>query len=221
MIVMASKKQGINQLRKKVDESKEKYLNDIFSQIKTVVTENPRNWGNLTDVKNKESQSHFAILYRTYFESFTETYKITSVELKQLYKEISDFNVKDLYDLTYKSDGKTFDDRLYEYWREAQERLNKRRESAESVINWLQNRCELILNTETRVIESKVKDNKKPVHASLIVIDSGCETCQGGEYPIGESIDLPPFHPNCQCNWWYEETDEPDDIKDLDLEIEE
>lgn len=217
---MASKRPGITRLREQVDASKEDFKKKIFSQIDTAVKSYPNNWGSLADTDNPKSKTYFATIYNLFFDSFTETYKITSTELKKLYKEISDFTVKDIYDLTYKADGKTFDERMEEYWTEAKNKLNQRY-SHEDVIQLLYHRYERLLETETRIIESKVKDNKKPVRASLIVIDSGCDTCIGGEFAIDEGVELPPYHPNCQCNWWYEETDNPDDIKDLDLEIEE
>ena len=74
-----------------------------------------------------------------------------------------------------------------------------------------------ILFTESRVVESKVKKMKKPIDATLLVIESGCDLCQGGEYPPDADVELPPFHPYCNCTYYYE-TAEVDDIADLDLE---
>ena len=74
-----------------------------------------------------------------------------------------------------------------------------------------------ILFTESRVVESKVKKMKKPIDATLLVIESGCDLCQGGEYPPDADVELPPFHPYCNCTYYYE-TAEVDDITDLDLE---
>ena len=71
------------------------------------------------------------------------------------------------------------------------------------------------------VVESKLKKIKKPNNASLLVIESGCELCEGGEFPPDEDVVLPPFHPYCNCTYYYEITDSEDDINDLDLEIEE
>ena len=42
-----------------------------------------------------------------------------------------------------------------------------------------------------------------------------------GEYPAGEDIPLPPYHTNCQCSAYYIETDDEDNVNDLDLEVEE
>ena len=78
-----------------------------------------------------------------------------------------------------------------------------------------------ILFTESRVVESKLKKFKKPKNASMLIIESGCDLCEGGEYPPDEDIQLPPFHPYCNCIHYYDITDDEDDIHDLDLEIEE
>ena len=78
-----------------------------------------------------------------------------------------------------------------------------------------------ILFTESRVVESKIKEFKKPTNASMHIVESGCDLCTGGEYPPDEDIQLPPFHPNCNCTHYYETTDNEDDINDLDLELEE
>ena len=90
-----------------------------------------------------------------------------------------------------------------------------------NVQNYLINMYDRILFTESRVVESKIKEFKKPINASMLIIESGCENCVGGEYPPDEDIQLPPFHPNCNCTHYYETTDDEDDINDLDLEIEE
>lgn len=71
-------------------------------------------------------------------------------------------------------------------------------------------------------MESAVKKLKKPNRPSMLIIEAGCgDLCQGGEYAADENVDLPPFHPNCQCIWYFDETDDSDDIEDLELEVEE
>ena len=55
----------------------------------------------------------------------------------------------------------------------------------------------------------------------MLVIESGCDNCPGGEYPADEAVELPPYHPNCGCCYYYIVTDDEDDINDLDLETEE
>lgn len=211
---MASKRNSINQLRNKINQSKDHYLEKITKVINQATkTVNPEDW-------SIEDGIYYNEIYQLFYSSFEETYKITSIGLKSIYKEVPNFTVENLLDLTYKTDGKTFEERLRTYWQEAYQRLKDNQENLETSI-WLIDKYNRILETETRIIESKVKDNKKPIKASLIVIDSGCDACQGGEFAIDEDIELPPYHPNCQCNWWYEETDNPDDIIDIDLEVEE
>ena len=58
-----------------------------------------------------------------------------------------------------------------------------------------------------------------------VIVEAGtCDDLCGewsGEYPADEAIPLPPYHTNCQCSAYYIETDDEDDVNDLDLEVEE
>lgn len=211
---MASKKNEMVRLRLTVDNQMYKHFETIMHYLGELVNSSEANWL-ISDNEN----AYYQKVYQEFLSSFTDTYNLLSKELKRIYKEVSDFTVNDLLDLTYKADGKTFKERFDYYWNEARDRL--KHSNSEEVKWWLGAKYERILRTETHVIESKIKDKEKPILASLIVIDSGCEECQGGEFAIDEDVALPPFHPNCQCNWWYEETDNRDDIADLDLIIEE
>lgn len=211
---MASKKNEMVRLRLTVDNQMYKHFETIMYYLNELVDSSEANWL-ISDNEN----TYYQKVYQEFLSSFTDTYNLLSKELKRIYREVSDFTVNDLLDLTYKADGKTFKERFDYYWNEARNRL--KHSNSKEVKWWLGAKYERILRTETHVIESKIKDKEKPILASLIVIDSGCEECQGGEFAIDEDVALPPFHPNCQCNWWYEETDNPDDIADLDLIIEE
>ena len=82
-----------------------------------------------------------------------------------------------------------------------------------------------LLNNEGRYLFTHLMEMKiKPV-ASILVIETGtCDDLCGewaGEYPAGEDVPLPPYHTNCQCSAYYIETDDEDDVNDLDLEVEE
>lgn len=201
------KRNAMQELRNKINASKEEALSTITRLI-------------LKATRNSMPQTTYNDIYDAFLESFNTTYKLTKNGLLDLYKEVSDFEVTDLLELTYTKDGKTFEERLKYYWAEAKSNLSNKTWTPQYAQERLIHSYDRILETETRVIETKVKDKSTPAHASLIVIESGCDTCQGGEYPIGETIEFPPFHPNCQCTWWYEETDNIDDIEDLELEVE-
>jgi muramoyltetrapeptide carboxypeptidase len=75
-------------------------------------------------------------------------------------------------------------------------------------------------NPSNFTIENFVKAKQKPLEGYMLIIESGCDTCTGGEYPADEDVTLPPFHPNCNCTFYYELTDNKDDINDLELDVE-
>lgn len=149
-----------------------------------------------------------------FFFSLTESYVITSAGLKNIYHKIQDFTVEDIFNLTYSQDGKSIRDRI---------RDNVHKYDGEVLIYYL----DRFLTNETLVIKNAVMRNKLQAVASLLVIECDEEDCKlgceqyAGEYPPDESIQLPPYHPSCNCIAYYVETDNDDDIVDLDLEVEE
>lgn len=81
-----------------------------------------------------------------------------------------------------------------------------------------------MLSNETKIIESVVKKNKRPLNAGIVVIEGGC-TCGDhhcdefvGEYPIGEEPDWPPYHPWCECIAYYDTIDDWRELEDIDAE---
>lgn len=110
---------------------------------------------------------------------------------------------------------------------------------------------ERILTTEINMVSNGVKKNKSPIlvnkkkvkaktkkqlqemsddeYAVFVHVD-GCACGDGppcncpdydGDYPEDE-VPWPPYHSNCDCStWYYVITNDPDDIHDLDLEVEE
>lgn len=163
------------------------------------------------------------------YDILSEVYKITSSELKKIYSQITNFDVDNILELTFNDDGKTLNQRIELYIQEIPDhyemnyiKTNDRLEATSLTFNYIKSKIDRIIYTESYQIESQVKKIKKPIKASLLIIEAGCgDLCQGGEYPADEDVDLPPFHPNCQCIWYYDETDDLDDIEDLDLEVEE
>lgn len=209
-----STRQKIHKLRKEIDLIREQDFEKIVSFILKALKEyqnNAMSWDNL----------YFEIedLFYKFFEG---VYKSMNIGLEGIYKQLKEFSVEDISDLTYHLDGKTIEERLKEYWNESKKRLDNK-ENPEDVKTYLINKYDRILNTETRVIESRVKNYRKPLNAAMLIIEhsSGCPDCPGGEYAADENVDLPPFHPNCQCCYYYVVTDDEDDINDLDLEVDE
>lgn len=163
------------------------------------------------------------------YKILTEVYKITSSELKNIYKTLPEFDVKDILKLTFKKDGKSLDKRIEEYLNEIPEKykynIDITKDSIKAVMltfTYLKTKLDRVIITESYNMETQVKKIKKPVTASVLIIEAGCgDLCTGGEFPADEDVDLPPFHPYCQCISYFDETDDLNDIEDLDLEVEE
>ena len=207
-----STRQKIHKLREEIDKGKEQDFEKIVSFILRALKEyknNSMSWDGLFDE-----------VVKLFYESFESTYSITGEGLIKIYKAVKEFTIEDIKDLTYHLDGKTIEERLKEYWDESKKRLDNK-ENPEDVKTYLINKYDRILNTETRVIESRIKNYRKPLNAAMLIIEhsSGCPDCQGGEYAADENVDLPPYHPNCQCIYYWVVTDDEDDIHDLDLEV--
>ena len=201
----------MKELREDIDKIIDEYLQKIVKIILQAIKNYPIDW-----------DKYYDKIENLFYEFLEKVYNLVINYLNQIYEELPDFSVEDIFDLAYDIDGKKITERLREYWDEAAQRINEKSNNDRiSVQNYLINMYDRILFTESRVVESKIKEFKKPVNASMLILESGCENCVGGEYPPDEDIQLPPFHPNCNCTHYYEITDDEDDINDLDLEIEE
>lgn len=163
------------------------------------------------------------------YKLLEEVYKLTSAELRVIYKYIQKLDIENILELTFEKDGKKLEERIDEYLEELVEdyeyyysETNNSSEAISLTFSALQPKFKRIIVTESYHMESAVKKLKKPNRPSMLIIEAGCgDLCQGGEYAADENVDLPPFHPNCQCIWYFDETDDSDDIEDLELEVEE
>lgn len=165
-----------------------------------------------------------------FYNSLEKTYSTTSKELNSIYTGVEEFNPKNILDLTYKSDGKTLEDRILSYIEKTISKLKEDPLNESAIKLWLYGKFDALLTNETAIVETAIKKNKIPIKATILVVEGGC-TCgdgfceeQVGEYPADELPpcgDLPPYHQWCTCFWYYEETDNSDDVKDLDLDIDE
>ena len=205
-------------LRKKISIEREKYIQEIGVIIYKVI----KKYKNTNILEEKALEEIIELVW----EFLTKVYGITSYELKQIYKEVPEFSIENLQDFLYNKDGKTLEDRIEEYYYDIPKYLNKTAsEVAEDVLTASESflyHIDLTMTTEAQNIETAVKKNKVPLSAGMLIIEAGCgDLCQGGEFAIDENVDLPPFHPNCQCIWYYDETDDEDEAHDLDLEVDE
>ena len=120
------------------------------------------------------------------------------------FKEVIDKET--LEDLTYSKDGKSLEERIKKHYDVAVRRTN--------VKDYLYNRIVLIIDTETlyasnHVIHGKLK--KYATHIEVINFDEECcedhPECEHwlkqGKIPIEELEELPPYHPDCECEVIY------------------
>lgn len=197
-------------LNKKIDSELENIIKTLFSWI--------------AEGEKINTEDHRDFLIDLFYNALGNLYSEINIQLGKIYKTVAPFNLRDITDLTFQEDGKTLDERIAKYLDD----LEKKRVSGDfqdDLKNFGTNMYSRLLNNEGKYLFTHLMEMKiKPV-ASILVIETG--TCDdlcnewGGEYPAGESIPLPPYHTNCQCSAYYIETDDEDDVNDLDLEVEE
>ena len=185
-------------MRAEISKSKDKFIEEIFKYLKNYFNLPKEEW---------DWETFFSGLENLIFESLEKTYSITAKWIKTIYgidfKEAIDKET--LEDLTYSKDGKSLEERIKKHYDVAIGRTN--------VKDYLYNRIVLIMDTETlyasnHIIHGKLK--KYATHVEVIGIaectdNSGlCETyVNKGKIPIEELEELPPYHPDCECEVIY------------------
>ena len=189
-----------DEMRKEINESKDQYLETLFKNIRSYF-ENPE------DTRDKEE--FIADLEDIIYDSLTKTYAITAKAVEKIYDITFTEKIDDdtLRKLTYSADGKTLNDRLNIHYDNA---INRN----DSPTIYLRNRIALIMDTETlyssnHVIHGKLK--RKAKYVEVININEECceehPECEywlkQGKIPIEELAELPPYHPDCECEVMY------------------
>ena len=188
-----------DKMRQSISESKDKYLEDIFKYIKTYFSLDKSLW---------DWETFYQGLEDLIFNSLTETYAITAAAVKSIYGiQFKDkIDRETLEDLTYSKDGKTLEERMKIHWDNAINRDNP--------TLYFYNRTVLVMDTETLYASNHVIHGKLKKYATHVeVIGSPeCDNEDGGmcEYyvskgkmPIEELDELPPYHPDCECEVIY------------------
>ena len=147
-------------------------------------------------------------LEKLIFDSLTETYAITAAAVKKIYgiKFNETINQETLEKLTYSKDGQTLEQRIHKHYDEAVKKDNP--------TLYFYNRMVLIMDTETLYASNHVihgKLNKYATHVEVINANEDfCleyESCEywvsKGKMPIEELDELPPYHPDCECEVIY------------------
>ena len=188
-----------DEMRKEINNSKDQHLEGLFKYIRSYFRLPKEKW-------NKEL--FLADLEDAIYESLTETYAITAKAVEKIYNIIFTDKIDDdtLKDLTYSADGKTLRDRLNNHYDNAIKR--------DDPTTYFYNRIVVIMDTETlyssnHVIHGKLK--RKATYAEVININDDCceqhPECEHwlkqGKIPIEELKELPPYHPDCECEVIY------------------
>lgn len=190
---------GYRQMRQDIENGKDRHLVHIHSLIKKYFKDTP---------KEKWTFANFITTTKVddmIFESLEHTYAITTKAIEDLYgiKPNPEDKVE-VAELMYSADGKTLYDRLQAHFEAACDR--------DDPSQYMFNRCVLIVDTETSCVSNGLihgKVNKHAVYAEIV--GSGeCEThpeCDfwitKGKMAIEELEELPPYHPDCQCEVIY------------------
>lgn len=188
-----------DEMRKEINDSKDQHLEDLFKYIRSYFRLPKEKW-------NKEL--FITDLEDAIYESLTETYAITAKAVERIYNIVFTDKIDDdtLKDLTYSADGKTLNDRLNNHYDNAIKR--------DDPTTYFYNRIVVIMDTETlyssnHVIHGKLK--RKATYAEVININDDCceqhPECEHwlkqGKIPIEELKELPPYHPDCECEVIY------------------
>lgn len=183
-----------------------KYLNNILTKLFTVIN-------NDKPLDNKLYQDILDIVYKCLEEVYSNTIK----ELNSIYKDLKNFEIDDISELTYQEDGKTLDERVKSYLEEIS--LLEDPIAAKQLISFKFYR---LMRTEVSYLENIIKRKKISISADVMVIEGTCD-CNGicdkyvGVYAIDENLDFPPYHPNCTCICYPDQSDDIDDLEDNDI----
>ena len=168
--------------------------------------------------KLEQSKTLLDKTQQLFYDSLTQTYSTTSSELKQIYSRTRNFEIKNIISLTYNKDKKTLNERITEHWDKASEYSDKT-----TMQTYLIDKYDGLLRNETQIVKNAVMLNKVGKLSQLAIVENSGGDCDGncaeyaGEWPIDELIP-PPYHPNCCCQVYYDDTDNEDDMEDLELE---
>ena len=190
---------GYDKMRKDISISKDNYLENMFKYIKAYFSIDKSLWS---------WETFYPTLEAMIFQSLTKTYSITIAAAKAIYgiefNEIPDQDT--LEKLTYSKDGKTLEERMKIHYEAAVKRNNPSL--------YYYNRLVLVMDTETlyasnHVIHGKLK--KYSTHIEVIGSPECSDEDEGlceyyvakGKIPIEELDELPPYHPDCECEVIY------------------
>ena len=196
-------------LNSTLNEKKDEYLEDISKVINRAIKQ--------YDDKKLWKESYDKIVDLMY-AALTDTYLETSITLKKIYNQITD-TIPNIEDFIYKDDKITLPQRIKQYWDEASNFLKNSETNIQEISLYLLTMYDRILNNEMINVRQGIKKVKKPIASDneviTITITNGDCCSNGGFYLEEEAPELPPYHPNCDCDYWYD-TYNIEDEQDLE-----
>lgn len=162
------------------------------------------------------------------YEALEATYSITLKYIKKMYDIVSDKRI-DFKDLTYQKDGLTLEERIHGHVKSLYDFLLEKIQTHKGanlaeLIRMIFSPIVKVLDTEVFTVGNNLMHMKLIGYCTVaMLITEGDICCQNDGIVLIDDFIPPPYHPNCRCTAIYldEETDNIDDISDLDLEIEE
>ena len=223
-----NKQEILNALKELKDQIHNSIVEEKMDNIVQILIE----WyNNPIESKYKDFEDN---LYNAIIELLGEVYRLTSSEIKKIYNIPENIKLPISKIITYDKDGKTLRERIRKWFcpkaiREENDLLYWiiEEDNPNYIFNKLIATKKLIqiMETETRNQEQKVIYDKLKNFCDFVVLEESSNCHDGicnqyaGEWPIDE-FDFPPYHPNCECEPFYEVTDIWDEIEELDLEDE-
>lgn len=196
-------KNEIREANKNISKSNKKITNKFLEKISKIIN---KNFGKTPFPQDLEN---------VFYDNLEEVFKNTTDMLYHIYPKAKDYKVKDLFSITYNEDGKTIEERMRQYWEDAEYRLQHgSSEKIEKII--LLGQYKVLLQNESAIVERVIKQNKVQPIAEYLCIEGGCacnsEKCSAyiGDWPADEDIPLPPYHPNCECSYFYYDAENED-----------
>ena len=198
---------GYAKLRQNIEQEKEKSFEKIVRYVN-------RNF-------NNQPQEVFVNqVFNLILDALEKTYSLTATAIKEIYN-VQDNDIKniDVSKLTYSQDGKTLIDRLNEHYsitKDKQKNSFKIQDKDDTIDTenifaiYYENRLYTILNTESINISNQILHNKlsqicpyAEVYGYGECVEHDGSPCEEwlkmGKVSINEIVELPPYHPNCEC----------------------
>lgn len=189
---------GYREMRQDINTNRDRCLTKVLAAVKKYFKDTPN---------EKWSFAHFlktTELDDIIFDSLEKTYSITAKSVKELYNITAEsVDTVEIAEYMYSKDGKTLYTRLQDHFNAACERDNP--------AEYMFNRCVLIVDTETICVSNGIIHGKCNKHAKYAEVFGGANCSDGpceywinkGKMPIEELEELPPYHPDCECEVIY------------------